>query len=587
MAGNKSDNDKEFIEDEETPIFLIKKAYKRNNIIEESDEDYKPEDTETDESYKDDSGKENERKRARKKKVFMDEETLQSIITEIIDDIDPEEDLSQQILKYMQELNWTGDLTTEDIEIYKPIYDKICEEIAVMPKISDILQLSIPYEEKCDIIEKILILNNAQPNTFEFLQLKRHLNKLVEKYKQFKITGEELEKYKHIENSLTFDETKYRPLKYQILDLKISDTNKAFLYQRWKYFSSLDTGNSEYNKLKQWLDCVMGLPTEIMPMQISSDDTANKINKYLWTVKNILDKEIYGLDSVKEKILFLLNNRITNGNSKGLSFAICGPAGTGKTSIIQCLSKAISLPFFQINLGGAKDSSFLVGHSYTYEGAVPGVIVQALTSLKHKNGIIYFDEFDKISNTTYGTELSRMLLHITDFSQNHKFHDRYISNGIDIDLSNIWFVYSLNDKDLIDRTLADRIPIITIDGYTRNEKMHITKNYLIPKALENINLKKDKVNFNDEAIKYIIEATEKDGGRTGVRQIKHIIDAILMKINLLRTVYRKKNKEKYVLNLSFDIPDFKLPINITKDVINLLKINIDMPDDLSYKNMYI
>jgi ATP-dependent Lon protease len=136
-----------------------------------------------------------------------------------------------------------------------------------------------------------------------------------------------------------------------------SNANKAFLYQKWKYFSTLDASNSEYNKLKQWIDYAMAVPTKMIPMQIAQTDTSYKINKYLWVVKNMLDREIFGLNAVKEKILFLLNNRITNNKSKGMSFALCGPPGTAKTSIIKCLSKAISLPFFQINIGGAKDSS--------------------------------------------------------------------------------------------------------------------------------------------------------------------------------------------------------------------------------------
>lgn len=536
----------------------------------------------------DESGDKSNTKRDTKSIAESNEMQIKEIVDKLIKSSEaPEEDLSTQILNYLCDFDWKGKLSESDVKNLEPIYNKICNEIATLPQISEILQLSMPYEEKCDIIEKILILYNAEPNTFEFLNLKRHLNKAIEKYRNFCISDTDYEKYKSIEESLITTEQKYKPLKYKIFDADLSLSNKSYLYQRYKYFSTLENTNSEYSKLHEWMEIAINIPNKMKPMHISANDTSYKINKYLWNVKELLDQEIYGLDMVKEQILFLLNNRITNNNAKGLSFALCGPPGTAKTSIIHTLSKAIELPFSQINLGGAKDVSYLCGHSYTYEGAVPGVIAQSLISLKYKNGIIYFDEFDKISNTPQGTEISRMLLHITDFTQNDKFHDRYVSNGIDIDLSNIWFIYSLNDKNLLDKTLSDRIPIITIDGYNKKEKFQITKTYIIPKALVNIGLMKKHIIFTDESIKYIIEIADRDSAKkTGVRQIKHLIDAILMKVNMLKTVSSRRGK-KYKLKLSFSIPNFKLPMTITKELIDSLNINTNIEDNLSYKNMYI
>jgi ATP-dependent Lon protease len=527
---------------------------------------------------------ENERPRRKIKR-----DNPKEIIAEMIYEMD-EEDLSTQVHNYLKEFNWKHDLTEEDIQILEPLYDKICVDISTMPKISDILKLSIPYEEKCNIIEKILILNNAQPNTFEFLQLRHQLNKTVEKYKKFNMTEEQYKEYREIENKLICSEKKIKPLKYHILDADIPISNKIFLYERYRYFSTLDTSNSEYNKLRQWIDVALNIPTKLQPMKILSTDTSYKINKYLYNIRRMLDDEIYGMESVKEKILFLLNNRITNNNSKGLSFALCGPPGTAKTSIIHVLSKAIELPSFQINLGGAKDVSFLSGYGYTYEGSAPGVIVQALLSLKYKNGIIYFDEFDKISNTLHGTEISRMLLHITDFTQNDKFHDRYLSNSIDIDLSNIWFIYSLNDKEMLDRTLSDRIPIIMVDGYTKKEKFKIAQDYIIPKSLCNVSLNRNNIIFTDAAIEYIIdiaEKTEKSKHKSGVRQVKHLIDNILMKVNMLKTINSSKKNSKFKLKLSFDLPNFSLPLIVSREVIDLLKVDNSEEESISYQNMYM
>jgi ATP-dependent Lon protease len=318
-------------------------------------------------------------------------------------------------------------------------------------------------------------------------------------------------------------------------------------------------------------------------MQVCITDSSHDKMKYLFDVKNLLDREIYGLENVKEKILFSLNNRIINSDAKGLNFALSGPPGVAKTSIINVLSKSINLPFFQINAAGMKDSSFLLGYNFTYEGSAPGAIMQALASMKCKNGIIYFDEFDKISPTDHGMEISRALLHITDFTQNHKFHDRYISEQIDIDLSSIWFIYSMNDKNCINPTLRDRISIIEIDGYTTDDKRQIMHKYLLPAALVNIKLDKDAIKIEDTAIDYLIDIAGDisilKNGKSGIRQLKYLLDDILMKINFLRTTYNTSDtdKEKYKLNLSFSIQDFKLPLLITKQII--IDLNIYKKND--------
>jgi ATP-dependent Lon protease len=216
----------------------------------------------------------------RKKTEHVD--AIQSIVAEMMEENDPKDDLSEQILNYLRDFNWKKNLTNSEIKILEPLYDKICGDISKIPKIDSILALPMPYEEKCDTIEKILILYNAQPNTFEFLQLKRHLNKTIEKYKLFSMSNPDYERYKKIEETLTESEREFKPLKYQILDTNMSETNKAYIYQRYKYFSTLDNSNSEYNKLKQWLDTALNLPNEIKPISIVSDGTGYEVNKYLW-----------------------------------------------------------------------------------------------------------------------------------------------------------------------------------------------------------------------------------------------------------------------------------------------------------------
>lgn len=506
-------------------------------------------------------------------------------------------DIDKQILNFIEDINWKQTAEETDITEYENMYDQICKQVTNIPKILDVLKLPMPYDEKCDLFEKILLLNNLSPITSEFFDLKKYINKIIKNYKVFSISNIEYKKYKDIEMSLNCMDEKIKPVEYQILDLDISDYNKAFIYSRYKYLLESEASSlHSSNKLKKWIESIINIPTKIKPMLVNASDSGYEKNKYLWTVKNLLDKEVYGLTDVKEKILFLLNNRITNQNSKGLNFALSGPPGVAKTSIINVLSKSINLPFFQINAAGMKDSSFLLGHNYTYEGSSPGVIVQGLSAMKYKNGIIYFDEFDKISSTEHGIEISRTLLHITDFSQNSKFHDRYISEQIDIDLSNIWFIYSMNDKNLIDPTLRDRISIIEIEGYDKKDKKIIASKYLLPNALANINLSSESITISDEALEYLIEISgDMDtliiNGKSGVRQLKQLIEEMLMKINFLRTTNFAMDLDnittydEYTLDISFSIKNFKLPLLITKKIILDLKIK-NNTKNISYINMY-
>lgn len=600
LSLNKERSDNLLIDNDENldSCIEIDTSYKKDKTLSENSEEENEEDSNDYDSndYDSDESSETVSSINKSEKTTYPYKMQKIIMDSLLDDAfieeseDNYEDLSEQIQNFIRSINWKKDLTDDEIEKYKELYEKISADVSNVPQISEVLKLSMPYEEKCDLFEKLLILYNSPPVAFEFIQLKKHIEKTIKKYQQYSISEEEYSRYQNIRDSLILDKDQ-KPIEYKILDADISDSNKEYIYNRYKYLEEMDNSISTYNKLKQWIDCALSVPFKLKQLSINSNDTTYKINKYLWNVKEKLDKEIYGMETVKEKILFLLNNIIlSNRATKGLSFGLCGPPGVAKTSIILTLAKAIELPFFQINTGGMKDSAYLLGHNYTYDGSSPGIIVQALQSMKYKNGILYFDEFDKISNTEHGAEISRALLHITDFEQNSKFHDKYLSEGIDIDLSHLWFIYSLNDEKMIDPTLRDRIPIIHIPGYSKKEKYEIFKNYLLPKALNNIGINKDDIIFTDEAMLYLIEmsheqSTSDSNGKSGVRQLNHLLNNLLMKINFLKTT-RSKQIKKYKIKISFDIDNFKLPIIIDKNMIEKLKIKSNSNEDRGYLSMY-
>jgi len=464
----------------------------------------------------------------------------------------------------------------------------INNSIEKMPSKKELLSLKMPFKTKCSIMEKIIILNHIQPFTFQHLNLKNSINDEIEKYKKCEISASDYDNYNILEQLL--DETKSDiPIKYRILGSAMSYQNKLAVYKKFKYYDRLSECNSEHAKLSSWLECALNLPTTIKKIPISISDGNIKINEFLTGVRASLDSKIYALDSVKQQILIIINNMITNPESRGLGMALVGPQGVGKTELANALADAVKLPFSSISLGGVNDVSALAGHSYTYEASIPGAIVNSIIKMKQLNGIMFFDELDKIGDTAKSAEVNKLLIHITDSTQNNNYKDRYLGSDISIDLSNIWFVYSLNYIESLDKTLRDRIPIVFVDGYSKAEKKNIAKIHLLPGILKNIGLKPGDMEFADDALDFIItktnelysRETKSEEGKSGVRQLKNIISNIVMKLNMCKNCILEDGTFGSLV-LPYNIADFTLPfvINLTHikklDVISLSKENLSM-----------
>jgi ATP-dependent Lon protease len=509
-----------------------------------------------------------------------EEDIYKNFIDEVVENmVDDTCNNIQNRKKTLRNKKWRKGLNNRDISKYEKEYNSICDVITVLPEIQEVLKINMPFKSKCDLAEKIIILDNVAPDTFDHLNLKKSIRCEIDKYKNSQLVKSIYSKYADIEKKLESTNNTDLPLKYKILGSEMSFENKVCVYKKYKYYVNLCENSSEQPKLLNWINAAIGLPTKINKLQISISDNNAKISKYLYDVRYKLNRDIYGMDKAKEQILCLLNNKITNPNVIGSAMALQGPQGVGKTKIIQVLSDAIDIPFDGIALGGAADGSFLKGHGFTYEGSRPGCIVDSITKMKSLSGIIFFDEIDKISKTKNGEEISKTLLEITDFTQNHKFTDKYLGNDIKINLSNMWFIYSLNYASLIDKTLIDRIPIINIGGYDNKQKKEMALKYLIPEALNNINLKPDDIIFSNGSMDYIIQetnkmyskATQDKNGNSGVRKLKDAIASIIMKLNLLRNTVLDDGSYGE-LNLSFSIKDFKLPFTVLKEHVDTLNV---------------
>jgi ATP-dependent Lon protease len=250
----------------------------------------------------------------------------------------------------------------------------------------------------------------------------------------------------------------------------------------------------------------------------------------------------------------MLGQWITNPDAMGTAIAIKGPPGTGKTTLVkEGISKILSREFAFLPLGGATDSSFLEGHSYTYEGSKWGQIVQILIQSKCMNPVIYFDELDKISDTPKGEEITGILTHLTDTTQNSQYHDKYFSE-IDFDLSKCLFIFSYNDESRVNSILKDRMYRIETKGYETKEKMVIARQYMLPKIREQVNFGPDDVVIPDDTLQYIITNKKLTQEESGVRNMKRCLEIIHTKLNLFRLMKADDNMLTKEIGIKVEFP---------------------------------
>ena len=221
-----------------------------------------------------------------------------------------------------------------------------------------------------------------------------------------------------------------KPYRITLLETDIPIPYKAVAFNKLNTLTNMDSMSGEYYKIKQWVDTFIRIPFgNIKTLPLSITDGKDKCQTFMENARNQLDSAVYGLNDAKMQIMQMIGQWISNPNSVGTAIAIHGPMGTGKTTLVkEGISKVLNRPFSFIALGGATDSSFLEGHSYTYEGSTWGKVVDILIKSKCMNPIIYFDELDKVSDTPKGEEIIGILTHLTDTAQNRQFHDKYFAN---------------------------------------------------------------------------------------------------------------------------------------------------------------
>ena len=339
--------------------------------------------------------------------------------------------------------------------------------------------------------------------------------------------------------------------------LEASDEVKEKIKKEIVRLSSLNSAGSEASVERGYIETLLELPWD----KVSADNTDIK------HAEEVLERDHYGLEKVKERILEFLSVRALN--SKGDSPIIClvGPPGTGKTSIARSIADALGKKYVRISLGGVRDEAEIRGHRRTYVGAMPGNIVAGLKQAGVKNPLVLLDEIDKTSADHKG-DVASALLEVLDSEQNSKFRDHYV--GIPIDLSEVLFIATANSASDIPGPLYDRMEIIEVSSYTANEKFHIAKEFLLKKQYEKNGLKPSQISINDAALKRIIGSYTKEAG---VRELERKIGEICRKAarDILENGTRKVTVSAGNLEEMLGKPKYRADSKNKKDEIGIVR----------------
>ncbi len=398
--------------------------------------------------------------------------------------------------------------------------------------------------------------------------------------KQKKLVAKQFSKIKRLAQSEV-------PIKFQILqNTQMNDQSRSFLLNRLEAWQNMDQHDNEYHKLSTWFNSFEKLPIgNYVSLPLTMKDPPKKIFNYLTDARKTLDTAVFGHEQVKDEIIQMISGWISNPTPPGQVLALQGPPGNGKTTIVkEGLSKVLGRPFVLIALGGAKDSAFLQGHEYTFEGSKPGKIVEVIRNCGCMNPVIFFDEVDKISETPAGKEISNLLCHLLDPVQNSTFEDRYFS-GIHLDISKCVFVLSFNNPQKVDPILKDRMKVIQMKGFKNSEKIIIGQKYILPKIQMQYCFKPSHVRFEDSTLQFIIDKYTKEAG---VRELRRCLDCIVAKLNVLKIIGRRtKKKIKKIVKFDLDIDKkgIRFPLTVSHEMVSqLLKSTVEMTHTVP--NMY-
>lgn len=375
------------------------------------------------------------------------------------------------------------------------------------------LQQILATFDVCERIEQVLVLLKKE---LEVSRLQSKISKQIEKristhQREFFLR----EQLKAIKKELGLEKegktSEIEKFRERLAGLKLNDEARKAIDEEIEKLQLIEPSSPEYNVSRNYLDWLT-----ILPWGKHTRDSYD-----IAKAKKALDRDHFGLEDVKQRILEFIAVGKMKGDISGSILCLVGPPGVGKTSIGKSVAAAIGRNFYRFSLGGMRDEAEIKGHRRTYIGAMPGKFIQAMKIAGSANPVLMLDEIDKIGASFHGDPASA-LLEVLDPEQNNSFRDHYLD--VPFDLSNVLFIATANQLDTIPAPLLDRMEIIRLSGYILAEKVEIARRYLIPKALENHGLTRQQVSIRKEALEAIVENYAREAGVRGLEnRIKKIM----------------------------------------------------------------
>lgn len=425
-------------------------------------------------------------------------------------------DIAKQVIQLMPELPREAGSLIDSIQAPGALADLVAA------------QLDAPVEEKAQLLEtvdskerirRVLRLLTRQ---LEILKMRERINSQIKeemgKNQREYVLRQQLKAIKEELGEDEGDQGDLDGIEERIAKAQLPSEAESVAKKQLKRLRNMQVGSAEYTVVRTYLDWILDLPWH--HSTIDNLDIAQ--------VRKVLDEDHYGLEKVKKRILEYLAVRKLKKDKKGPILCLIGPPGVGKTSLGRSIARALGRKFHRISLGGVHDEAAIRGHRRTYVGALPGQVIQGMKKVGTTNPIFMLDEIDKIGHDFRG-DPAAALLEVLDPEQNNTFADHYLE--IPFDLSNVMFVANANVADPIPPPLRDRMEILEIPGYTRNEKLAIARQHLIPKQIEEHGISKEQLVFDDKAVDVIIDLYTREAGvRTLERQIASVIRGVAVKI---------------------------------------------------------
>jgi ATP-dependent Lon protease len=369
--------------------------------------------------------------------------------------------------------------------------------------------------EEDRLVAKLEIVASALAREIDVLELKGRIESKAEQemsdaQRQYVLR----QQLKAIQSELGEGDTEIQELRKRVTAAKLPEPVSAIALREVDRLERMTPASPEYQMIRTYLDWILEVP-----WAVTTEDRLDPVE-----ARRVLDEDHYDLDKVKERIVEYLAVRKLKGDMKGPILCFVGPPGVGKTSLGQSIARAMNRKFARISLGGVRDEAEIRGHRRTYIGAMPGRIVQALKQVGSINPVFMLDEIDKISVGFQG-DPAAALLEVLDPAQNHSFRDHYLE--VPLDLSRTLFIATANQLGTIHPALLDRMEIISLTGYTEEEKVHIARRYLIPRQVAEHGLKDTQIAIEDDALRRVIADYTREAG---VRNLERQIGTLARKV---------------------------------------------------------